>query len=492
VRLRTKILLCAAANVVLLSLAVAVFVRLQFRPGVESILLAPGEERVRRLADQIAADLPKSPAVEWNALLSRYARAHGVDLGLVLNETRVALAGTIQTIPDGLVVRRFPGLILGPPHPAVIPGNPVFIRVDSTFNLNLIATAAREPESVSFFSESGPKRYWFQVGIPIRWTEHGSGSPGTLLVRSSSILFKPLLFDSRPWLACLAAIFGITLLCWTPLIRGLTRSVRQITAAAEQIAEGRFDVETGVHRGDEIGQLNDAIHRMAAQLSGFVTGQRRFLGDIAHELCAPIARTRVALGVLEERAEHSAEPAQKQYVQTAEEEMEHMSGLVNELLQFSKAALSAQEPAAEPVGIADLAARVIEREAGQDGRVRLASGGELRVLAQPGGLFRAVSNVVRNGLRYAGSHGSITISARRDGEHVLLSVADQGPGLPEDALDRVFTPFYRLDDSRSRESSGVGLGLAMVKSLVEASGGSVSCRNLSPSGLEVTLRLRGA
>jgi two-component system sensor histidine kinase CpxA len=294
------------------------------------------------------------------------------------------------------------------------------------------------------------------------------------------------LFDSRPWLACLAAIAAITVFCWIPLIRGLTRSVGQITAAAGQIAEGRFDVKTGVHRGDEIGQLNDAIHRMAAQLSGFVTGQRRFLGDIAHELCAPIARTRVALGVLEERAE----PAQKQYVETAEEEMEHMSGLVNELLQFSKAGLSAKEPAAQPVLIADLIARVIEREAGQDGRVRLASGGSLRVLAQPEGLFRAVSNVVRNGLRYAGSHGPITISARRDGEHVLLSVADEGPGLPEDALDRVFTPFYRLDDSRSRESGGVGLGLAMVKSLVEASGGSVSCRNLSPSGLEVTMRLR--
>jgi two-component system, OmpR family, sensor histidine kinase CpxA len=92
----------------------------------------------------------------------------------------------------------------------------------------------------------------------------------------------------------------------------------------------------------------------------------------------------------------------------------------------------------------------------------------------------------------AGSRGPITISARMDGEHVLLSVADQGPGLPEEALDRVFTPFYPLDDSRSRESGGVGLGLAMVKSLVEASGGSVSCRNLSPSGLEVTMRLRGA
>ncbi len=483
-RLRTKILLCAAANLVLLALALAAFIRLQFRTGVESILLAPGEERVRKLADQIAADLPKTSGPEWDALLARYAQAHGVDLGLI-DGARAILAGTIQTIPNGLPIPRSPrGLILlGQPHVERIPGNSLLIVPPL---LNLVA-APQQPESVSFFSEPTPKRYWFGVDIPVRWPEQKYPASGTLVLRSSSILFKPFLFDSRPWLACLAAIAAITVFCWIPLIRGLTRSVGQITAAAGQIAEGRFDVKTGVHRGDEIGQLNDAIHRMAAQLSGFVTGQRRFLGDIAHELCAPIARTRVALGVLEERAE----PAQKQYVETADEEMEHMSGLVNELLQFSKAGLSAQGPPAQAIAVADLIARVIEREAGQDGRVRLASGGELKVLAQAEGLFRVVSNVVRNSLRYAGAHGPITISAKVEGEHVLLSVADQGPGLPEEALDRVFTPFYRLDDSRSRESGGVGLGLAMVKSLVESSGGSVSCRNLSPSGLEVTMRLRG-
>jgi two-component system sensor histidine kinase CpxA len=166
-----------------------------------------------------------------------------------------------------------------------------------------------------------------------------------------------------------------------------------------------------------------------------------------------------------------------------------MSGLVNELLQFSKAALASPEVACEPITIADLAERVIEREAGPDSQVRLTAGGELKVLAQPDGIFRAACNLVRNSLRYAGSHGPISISAKADGEHVLLSVIDQGPGLPPDALDRVFTPFYRLDDSRSRESGGVGLGLAMVKSLVESSGGTVSCRNLEPKGLEVTIRL---
>ncbi len=300
-------------------------------------------------------------------------------------------------------------------------------------------------------------------------------------MRTSSIFFTPLLFDWRPWLACLAGLAAITLACWIPFIRGLTRSVRQITVAAEQIAEGRFDVKTNVHRRDEIGHLSDALHRMAAQLSGFVTGQKRFLGDIAHELCAPISRAQMAVGILEERAE----PSQKRHVDTVQEEVAQMSALVNELLQFSKAGFEIRRAPVEPVTIADVVARVTERE----GKVELISGGELAVLAEPEGLFRALSNVVRNALRYAGEHGPVTISARSDGDHVAISVADEGPGLPEDSLERVFTPFYRVDPSRSRESGGAGLGLSIVKSCVEASGGTVVCRNRSPRGLEVILRL---
>ncbi len=477
-RLRTKILFCAGANLVLLGLAVAAFVRLQFRPGVESILLAPGEARVRELADKIEADLSKTASSDWDAVLARYERERGVDLGLVLQGAEEPVAGTIRAVPIEVQARP----AQPSPNRPLIQSRRLFLNTAKTPTGLLVLVPP--DRSVLFFGQDAPKQYWFRLGISVHWPGSVRPSPGRLLVRSSSIFFKPLLFDSRPWLACLAAIAGITLLCWIPLIRGLTGSVTKITAAAGQIAEGRFDVQTGIRRRDEIGQLNDAIQRMASQLSGFVTGQRRFLGDIAHELCAPIARTRVALGVLEERAE----PAHKQYVQTVHEEVEHMSGLVNELLQFSKAALASPEAAREPITIADLAARVIEREAGPD-IVRLIAGGDLKLLAQPDGIFRAVSNLVRNSLRYAGSNGPITISAKADGEHVLLSVIDQGPGLPPDALDRVFTPFYRLDDSRSRESGGVGLGLAMVKSLVESSGGTVSCRNLDPKGLEVTIRL---
>ncbi len=104
-------------------------------------------------------------------------------------------------------------------------------------------------------------------------------------------------------------------------------------------------------------------------------------------------------------------------------------------------------------------------------------------------LLRALSNVIRNAIRYAGDQGPITISAQRQSSVVEISVADRGPGLPEAELEEVFAPFYRPESARTRETGGAGLGLAIVRTCVEACRGTVSCRNRVPHGLEVTIRL---
>ncbi len=138
--------------------------------------------------------------------------------------------------------------------------------------------------------------------------------------------------------------------------------------------------------------------------------------------------------------------------------------------------------------------------------------GTLAALAEPDLLSRALGNVIRNSLRYASpTHsggenysyrpsvnadgrptGPITVSAHDDGRHVVLSVRDCGPGVPEEALHRLFDPFFRPESARTRETGGTGLGLAIVKSCIEACGGTVSVRNVQPSGLQVDFVLRRA
>ena len=251
------------------------------------------------------------------------------------------------------------------------------------------------------------------------------------------------------------------------------------------MAHGQFDVRVETNRKDEIGHLGEALNQMAAQLKGFVYGQKRFLGDIAHELSAPLARSQMAMELLSRQTSSG-------YAESVKEEVQHMSELVNELLHFSKAGLKASQSPAAAVCVGELAARVIQREAREGVHVEMSAGKDLSVLAQPDGLERALGNLVRNAVTHAGQDGPITVSAERHGSHVTITVADQGPGLPEDALDRIFEPFYRPDSSRSRASGGVGLGLAIVKSCVESSKGTISCRNRKPKGLEVMIRLPAA
>ena len=133
--------------------------------------------------------------------------------------------------------------------------------------------------------------------------------------------------------------------------------------------------------------------------------------------------------------------------------------------------------------------QAIVREALTDAQVEFVIPTGLAVVADPDYLVRAISNLLRNAIRYAGDQGPVNGHPRRDREEVSIAVPYRGPGLPEDEIERVFTPFYRLETSRNRDAGGIGLGLAIVRSCVEACKGSVRCRNLVPSGPEVEIRL---
>jgi two-component system sensor histidine kinase CpxA len=333
---------------------------------------------------------------------------------------------------------------------------------------------------------SNPSRYW--VGVRVRMADFDQlgQTPMTLLAVSNSIRGGGLFFDFVPWVVVGFGCLLVSVLFWLPLVGGMTRSLSQITRATEQIAEGRFDARVAADRRDELGRLGQAINQMASRLAGFVSGQKRFLGDIAHELCSPIARIQMALGILEQRADEK----QKVYVEDLREEIQQMSCLVNELLSFSKASL---EPAAvrlQSVRVRSIVEKAVRREGVSRAEVRMEVGADVSVLAEPELLVRSLSNLVRNAIRYAGEAGPITISARREDGSVVISVADCGPGVPEESLSQLFDPFYRTEPSRTRESGGTGLGLAIVKTCVESCQGKVRCRNRQPSGLEVLITLR--
>jgi len=355
-------------------------------------------------------------------------------------------------------------------------------------DVNAGAEVVASPHPKFMVRTEHPVRYW--VGVRILSPAHETRGPWTmtLLAESPSLGGGGLFFDAWPWVVVGIGALVFSVAFWFPMVRSLTRSIGQVTRATAQIAEGRFDVRVEAARRDELGQLGAAINRMAGRLAGFVSGQKRFLGDTAHELCSPLARMQVALGILEERlgAEHRAS------VEDLREEVQQMSALVNELLSFSRAALQSGVVPLAPVSPREIAEAAVQREVVGAAKVEISVPAELRVLAERELLQRSIANLVRNAIRYAGEAGPITIAARKDGAHVILTVEDNGPGVPEESLARLAEPFYRPEASRDRESGGVGLGLAIVKTCIEACCGGVTCRNRSPRGFAVEMRLEAA
>jgi len=469
-------------NLLLLAAVVGALIRTEFR--FDALMASFAGDRVQQVADVIYGELRTRPRDQWNDTLARFEEAYGIQFAL-LDDRYEHLAGSVLEVPEAMRERMRP--------PRARPGleNRPARGPDAS-----ASPSGGEPRRFgggrpdfgsprTFFRSSNPAGYWAVIRAPLSPPERGRMQLGRLVTRSSTLSAGGLFFDFTPWWLAGGAVLLISALWWLPFVGSITRSVRQMTAATEQIAEGRFDVAVNDRRSDELGRLGGAINRMSGRLAGFVTGQKRFLGDIAHELCSPLARMEMGLGVLEQRAEES----QREYLNEVREEVRHMSGLVNELLMFSKAGLKPQGVILESLPLAPLVWAVVDRECPDGQGVVVQVPDDLKVRADGERLSRALGNLVRNALRYAAAAGPVTVTAAAEGRRVVLTVADEGPGVPVADLARLGEPFFRPDSARGRETGGTGLGLAIVRSCVEACEGTLTLQNRQPRGFQATLSL---
>lgn len=348
-----------------------------------------------------------------------------------------------------------------------------------------------------------PDRFWIATRMPIfeslgadesddgqlkdqnRWRVR----PGVLLASTDNIWGSSILIDFSFIGIIALVLLLLSIVFWYPFVYGLATAVRQLTLATENIAEGNFDVLIANKRQDELGRLAEAVNTLAKRLNGFVVGQKRFLGDISHELRSPIARLQMALEILD--ASKNLKDEDRKHIEDIREEVVEMTQLVDELLAFSKAGLKGQAPNMVPLQVSALIDSVVERLNLKE-RCSVNTAGAGLVLGDKNLLERALSNVLRNCLRYAGDGSGIAILAVNKEDSVILTVSDQGPGVTEEALAHLGEPFYRPESSRSRSMGGVGLGLAIVRACVEACGGKVSIRNGIAAGLQVELCLQKA
>ncbi|MEW6304286.1 MAG: HAMP domain-containing sensor histidine kinase [Verrucomicrobiota bacterium] len=484
--LYAKILLWFFLNLVLLAVAAWITLRVQLRAGFDSFLSVYTGQRVEPVARMIVTELENSPDTAWDGILQQFGEIYGVKFLILSGNQQVA--GEEMELPDevrrqvprGGARRKGAAKQDGDgEEPARAPQPPDAEGKEK----------GPPPVHHRFLIRSAePEAYWVGLIMAMRSPDRTGPLPMVLLARSETFSAGGLFFNYKPWLLVCGGALLLSVLFWLPLVRHITGALSRVTDASGKIADGRFDVRVEDERKDELGQLGVAINRMTERLTGFITGQKRFLGDIAHELCSPIARLQMALGILEQRADAK----QKPYLDDVREEIQHMSDLVNELLSFSKASLKPTHIRSETVPIRSVAEQAARREAAGKGEIINHVPDGLAVQANTELLLRALSNLLRNALRYAGHAGPITISAEAKGDDVVILVSDCGPGIAKEHLDRVFDTFYRIEPDRDRTTGGVGLGLTIVKTCVETCGGTVSCRNREPKGLEVVMTFKAA
>ncbi len=264
------------------------------------------------------------------------------------------------------------------------------------------------------------------------------------------------------------------LLVALPFIRRILRPIRALEKAAERISRGEHGAPLPVEGPREARELTAAFNLMAERQKRFVSDRTRMLAAISHDLRTPITSLRL-------RTELVDDPDLRQAMTRTLASMQQM---VEETLRFS-AADSADEAALD----ADLAAlaREVALEAARPGvDVEVDAPDTLPLRCRPLAIRRALANLADNAARH-GSRVTIRVRAQEDG--AAIEVLDDGPGIAPEMLEQVFEPFIRLEPARNVESGGVGLGLAIARSCVEAHGGTLTLKNRASRGLAAMIHL---
>lgn len=268
-------------------------------------------------------------------------------------------------------------------------------------------------------------------------------------------------------------LFGTALAAWIAA-RWLSRPINQMAKAARELGENLERAPLDETRGpSEIRQASAVFNQMQARLRQQLAERDRFLAAVSHDLRTPITRLKLR-----------AEKIDKQDLQEdIRADLNEMTAMIDATLDYLRGDGKPEEQC-----LLDIAALVhsLAEDAGERGEVVTVSGIAQPIMAQPMALQRCLNNLVENALRY-GSRADIKLEDM--GDQLIIAIHDAGAGIPEDQLEAVFAPFYRLDQSRSRHTGGVGLGLSIARDIAQKLGGSLALKNSPEGGLVATLLL---
>ncbi len=322
-----------------------------------------------------------------------------------------------------------------------------------------------------------------------------------------------------PGLGITIAIITSGLMCYL-LAWSMTSPVTRLRKAAQSLAAGDLSARAGAPGGgrrDELAELMRDFDRMAERIEGLVESQSRLLKDVSHELRSPLARLSVALGLARQRAAsevgQETAPELESALGRIELEADRLNQLIQRLLTISRLESGTDGLRKTRLSLRKLVEQV-SRDAeyetpGRPCRVTYSTNttadtpdgatdtdeDDFLVEADPDLLRSAIENAIRNATRYTAEGTTVEVRLERQqapngiGEEIVVRVLDSGPGVPNEALAKIFEPFYRLDDARNRQTGGAGLGLSIADRAIRLHGGQLRASNRREGGLEIEIRI---
>lgn len=289
----------------------------------------------------------------------------------------------------------------------------------------------------------------------------------------------------------LSAVIGAAVLVLSVLLsRMLTRKIGQLLTAIRQVREGAYSHRAEIAGHDEIAQIGQEFNSLTDRLQTTENARRRFVSDASHELKTPLAAIRLLTDSILQTEDMDPATA-REFVADIGAEAERLSRITEDLLRLTRLDSGVLEPptVVEVLPVLEQVMRMMSLVA-QEKQVELTYTAQsgCTVLATPDELHQVIYNLTDNAVKYTGAGGAVQVSLACREETVILEVADNGPGIPEEDLPRIFERFYRVDKARSRAAGGTGLGLSIVSDTVKRRGGTVEAANRPEGGTVFTVR----
>ena len=271
-------------------------------------------------------------------------------------------------------------------------------------------------------------------------------------------------------------IIGVSYLA----VHRLFRPLNWLTEGVGEIGKGHFDHQVPIRSTDELGRLTQSFNEMAQQVSEMIRTRDRLLLDVSHELRSPLTRMKLVIEMVHDQSVKNQ----------LQQEIRELEAMVTELLESERLNSETGGLTLAPTDLVPIVKEIVESYA--------AVGPGVRLVASPKNIFLpldrhrvqiAFRNVIENAVKYSRpEYGPVTLDIEVLNDSVMVSVEDHGMGISTDEQSRIFEPFYRIDPSRTRNTGGYGLGLSLVKKIMNAHRGEVFVKSKLDRGSTFTLR----